>query len=164
MNAPRIETINQKKLAGKRMRMSLVNNRTGELWRSFMLQRGEFSNAAGTDLYSLQVYAPGHFLHFSPAAEFEKWALTEVRDFEGLPPGMEPFTLPGGMYAVFTYKGPSSGGPQVFQHIFGTWLPASEFLLDERPHFELLGANYKNGDPESEEEFWIPVRPKKQDC
>jgi len=32
--------------------------------------------------------------------------------------------------------------------------------LDNRPHFEVLGEKYKNGDPESEEEIWIPVKEK----
>jgi predicted transcriptional regulator YdeE len=31
-------------------------------------------------------------------------------------------------------------------------------LPDDRPHFEVLGKNYKNNDPVSEEEIWIPVR------
>ena len=37
-------------------------------------------------------------------------------------------------------------------------MPASEYILDKRPHFEILGEKYKNDDPASEEEVWIPVR------
>lgn len=48
----------------------------------------------------------------------------------------------------------------IFQYIFGTWLPASGYYLDNRPHFEILGHKYKNNDPDSEEEIWIPVKPK----
>lgn len=29
------------------------------------------------------------------------------------------------------------------------WLPNSDYLLDDRPHFELLGDKYKNNDPNS---------------
>jgi len=32
--------------------------------------------------------------------------------------------------------------------------------LDDRPHFEVLGDKYKNADPDSEEEIWIPIRTK----
>jgi AraC family transcriptional regulator len=34
--------------------------------------------------------------------------------------------------------------------------------LDDRPHFEVLGEKYKNNDPTSEKEIWIPILPKKQ--
>jgi len=67
--------------------------------------------------------------------------------------------LPGGLYAVFDYKG-SSNDPGIFQYIFGTWLPGSEYDIDDRPHFEVLGENYKTNDPNSEEEIWIPIRQK----
>jgi AraC family transcriptional regulator len=39
-------------------------------------------------------------------------------------------------------------------------LPNSAYELDDREHFELLGEKYKNNDPNSEEEIWIPIRPK----
>ena len=61
---------------------------------------------------------------------------------------------------IFDYKG-SSTDTSIFQYIFRTWLPSSSYQLDDRPHFEVLGAKYKNNDPESEEEIWIPIKPKK---
>lgn len=156
----RIEQLPEKKLVGKHLSMSLVNNKTEELWRSFMMHRKEIRNAVGTDLYSMQLHGPSYFQDFDPAKSFEKWAATEVRDFDAIPPGMERFLLPAGMYAVFHYKGLPEEGANVFQYIFGAWLPGSEYLLDNRPHFEVLGEKYKNGSPHSEEEIWIPVKPK----
>jgi AraC family transcriptional regulator len=73
---------------------------------------------------------------------------------------MEAFTLTGGLYAVFLYKGVSAAAAEAFQYILGNWLPNSEYTLDIRPHFEILGEKYKNNDPDSEEEIWIPVKPK----
>lgn len=154
---PEIKTIPSKKLIGLHLRMSLVNNRTGQLWGAFMPHRSQIVNALSKDLYSLQVYDPGHFEQFNPAHEFEKWALVEVSSFETVPEGMESFELPGGQYAVFLYKGLSTD-PAIFRHIFQTWLPSSGYRLDDRPHFEVLGDKYKNNDPESEEEIWIPVQ------
>lgn len=157
--APRIETLPEKKLLGKRLRMSLANNRTGELWRSLMPRRNEILHPVTSDLYSLQVYEkPFAYTDFTPATEFEKWALVEVTDFEFIPEEMEPFTLPGGLYAVFHYKGTPSEFAGTFHFIFGTWLPQSDYVLDHRPHFELLGEKYKNNNPDSEEEIWIPIR------
>jgi AraC family transcriptional regulator len=72
---------------------------------------------------------------------------------------METFVLSGGEYAVFDYKG-SSNDSSIFQYIFMNWLPNSGYNLDNRPHFEVLGEKYKNNDPTSEEEIWIPIRNK----
>ena len=157
---PAIKNLLAKKLVGKRVIMSLTENRTAELWKSFMIRRKEITNAVGSDLYSMQIYDQSYFEKFNPTAKFEKWATTEVSDFELVPPSMETFILPAGLYAVFFYKGDTRTGLQVFQYIFGTWLPQSRYLLDHRPHFEILGEKYKNGSPDSEEEIWIPVRVK----
>ena len=155
---PRIERLPQKRIIGKRLVMSLANNRTGELWSSFMPRRREVINALSSDLISMQVYSEplisGQF-----EQPFEKWAGVEVSDFSTIPEGMESFVLKEGLYAVFDYKG-SSTDHRIFGYIFGTWLPKSDYNLDHRPHFEVLGEKYKNADPNSEEEIWIPVKPK----
>lgn len=154
-----IKTIGQKKLAGKRLTMSLAQNKTGELWRDFMSRRGEITNNLTNELISMQVYPAAYFAEFSPVKEFEKWAAVEVIDFNHVPAGMETCLLPGGLYVVFHYRGLSTDS-SIFQFIFGRWLPGSGYVLDDRPHFEVLGEKYKNADPDSEEEIWIPVKPK----
>jgi AraC family transcriptional regulator len=74
---------------------------------------------------------------------------------------MESFELPGGLYAVFLYRGDARSASVFFQYIFGTWLPNSGYEPDDRPHFEVLGEKYKNNDPDSEEQIWIPIKYKK---
>lgn len=143
------------------MIMSFSDNKTGELWRSFMPRRKEIQNNIGIELYSMQIYAPLFFNNFNPNTAFEKWAAIEVTNFDTVPNEMEAFVLPGGLYAVFLYKGIASEAAKTFQYILGTWLPTSGYALDTRPHFEILGEKYKNNDPDSEEEIWIPIRPKK---
>ncbi len=159
MIEPRIETLQPKKLVGLRMAMSLSNNLTGKLWSNFMPLRGQIANKLSDDLISLQVFGPSYFANFAPTNEFEKWAAAEVDSFDSVPNGMETLALEGGLYAVFDYKGPSTD-PSIFQYIYGTWVPGSGYVLDSRPHFEVLGAKYKNADPTSEEEIWIPIRKK----
>lgn len=155
---PTKQSIEPKKMIGMHLPMTLANNRTGELWRSFMPRRREISGCLSADLISMQVYdspmQPG-----DPTQEFNKWAAVEVAADAPIPGGMESFTLPGGLYAVFHYQG-SSADIGIFQYIFGVWLPASPYLLDERPQFEVLGEKYKNLDPTSEEDIWIPIREK----
>lgn len=80
-----------------------------------------------------------------------------MTNFEQVPENMETFTLPGGLYAAFDYKGLNTDD-SIFQYIFGTWLPNSDYDLDDRPHFEVLGEQYRNNDPASEEEIWIPIK------
>jgi AraC family transcriptional regulator len=155
---PRIEILPEKKFVGKRIKMSFSNNQTHELWKSFMPLRREIKNNIGSDLYSVEVYEPLYFNNFNPEKEFDKWAAVEVTDFEKVPDDMDTLILPRGLYAVFLHKGAAGKGPETYQYIFGTWLPASDFLLDNRPHFAVMGEKYKNDDPDSEEEVWIPVK------
>lgn len=155
---PRIETLTEKKLIGKHVVMSLAENKVGELWRSFMPRRSEIKNRFSGDLISMRIYnSILDIQKFSSNAEFQKWAAVEVSDFDRVPEGMETFILPGGLYAVFFYKGLNTD-TRIFDFIFGTWLPNSNYELDARPHFEVLGEKYKNGDPESEEEIWVPIK------
>jgi len=140
--------------------MSFTKNRTYELWRSFMPRRKEIQNSVGTELYSIEVYPPLFYDNFNPDSEFEKWAAVEVSDFQTIPGEMETLTSPQGLYAVFVHKGPASEGPKTYQYIFTKWLPISDFQLDNRPHFAIMGEKYKSEDPGSEEELWIPIKPK----
>jgi AraC family transcriptional regulator len=158
---PRIEILPEKKLVGKRLTMSLSGNRTFELWQSFMPWRKEIKKSVSPDLFSMQVYDRSFdFWNFNMETEFEKWAAAEVSDFNEIPDGMEAYTLGGGLYAVFIHRGGPGTFSKTFQFIFGYWLPRSDYELDNREHFELLGEKYKNNDPASEEEVWIPIRGK----
>jgi len=154
---PRIEVLNQKKLVGINVAMSMHNERTGELWSRFMPRLEEIANKISEDRISMQVYPKSYFDHYNPKLEYIKWATVEVVDFYGLPEDMDHFILKEGPYAVFDYKGPSHD-KSIFQYIYGTWVPNSKYKLDDRPHFEVLGEKYKNNAQESEEEIWIPIQ------
>jgi len=155
----RFETSEEKKLAGKRKRMSFNNHNPHELWKSFMPRRKEIKNTKGTSLFSLEVYdSPLFFRNFNTDTEFDKWAAVEVENFDDIPDDMEMMTLPAGLYAVFIHRGPAYEAKITYDYIFKTWLPDSGFELDFRPHCAVMGDKYKNDDPESEEEIWIPVK------
>lgn len=156
---PRIETLSKTNLIGINLQMSLLNNRTGELWRTFITKLIELKIEANQDKYSIQLYSPDHFKQFNPNNEFTKWAAVQSNELDTTNIALESFILEGGTYAVFDYKG-SSSDPSIFQYIYTDWLPKSEYFLDDRPHFEILGEKYKNNDPQSEEEIWIPIKPK----
>ncbi|NKI32954.1 GyrI-like domain-containing protein [Croceivirga thetidis] len=156
---PTIKILQPKKLVGLSLKMSLVKNLTGRLWGQFGPRIREIQNRVSEDKISMQVCPPDYYAKFSPTTEFTKWAAVEVSSYDILPEGLQTFDLHGGLYAVFDYKG-SSADTSIFQYIFTDWLPKSGYVVDDRPHFEILGPKYKNNDPNSEEEIWIPVREK----
>lgn len=158
---PRIQTLSEVLLIGKKLRMNLMANQTQTLWQNFMPNRKEILNSIGDELYSVEVYdSLSYFSSFSPADKFDKWAAVRVADHEMVPAGMEALIIQSGLYATFSFKGLDSEAPAMYQYILGTWLPNSEYQLDNRPHFAVMGEKYKNNDPDSEEEFWIPITPK----
>src|SRR5262245_20931488 len=69
----KIVKFNGKRLVGLNMTMSLVQDRTSELWRSFQARKAEVQNASGPELFSLQVFPADYFSQFSPANTFTKW-------------------------------------------------------------------------------------------
>lgn len=156
---PRIETLEEITLVGKKVRMSLAGNKTAELWRSFVPNRTAIKSNTGSDLYSVEVYDDLTFFnHYDPTREFEKWAAIRVTDFDSVSDEMESLVIPRGLYAVFHYRGKASEAQETYQYIYGSWLPDSVYELDLRPHFALMGEKYRHEDPGSEEELWIPIR------
>jgi AraC family transcriptional regulator len=144
---PRIEILKEKKLVGRRRIMSFSSNNTKELWQGFMPRRKEIVNTLGSELYSIQIYSSNFFNNFDDDAEFGKWAAIEVSNFDCVPKEMESFVLSGGLYAVFLYKGDPREASPFFKYIIGDWQPNSNYILDDRPHFEILGEKYKNESP-----------------
>lgn len=156
---PRLFDAPARRLLGQRLVMSREHDRTPELWRAFMPRRREIEQAVGTDLFAVTQYPPAYFAAYSPSTAFCKWAAVEVPAGTAVPADMEALTVPAGRYAIFDYQG-SSLDTRIFQAIFTEWLPASGVLLDNsRPHLEVLGPGYRNADPNSEEEIWLPIRP-----
>ncbi|HAS43509.1 MAG TPA: GyrI-like domain-containing protein [Microscillaceae bacterium] len=155
---PKIIDLSETKLVGMHQPTSLANDQTRVLWQQFMPRRQEVQGRVGEHFYSMNIYATGFQMKdFTPQTEFEKWAAVAVIDFDNLPQGMETITVEG-KYAVFHHKGPANTFPQTLQYIHGVWLPGSEFQLDDRPHFEILGVDYVPTDPNAEEDVYIPIR------
>ncbi|MFP9115222.1 GyrI-like domain-containing protein [Flavobacterium sp. RHBU_3] len=156
LSLPEITTFPETRLVGMHSTMSFAQNTTPLLWQTFMPRRKEVP-AVDANLFSVQLYPQGFFEQFNPNAHFEKWAAVAVPNDAVVPQGMDALTLPGGLYAVFHYKGNPTNGSEVFRYILGEWLPQSGYTLDARPHFEILGERYKNNSDDSEEDIYIPI-------
>ncbi|MBZ4034372.1 GyrI-like domain-containing protein [Flavobacterium sp. 17A] len=155
---PLIKTLNEKKLIGHSIEMSFIENKTFQLWNGFMPKRKEINNLVNSNLYSLEVYPENYFDNFDPKNNFQKWAAVEVPDFENVIEEMKPLLIPSGLYAVFLHLGPATEAHKTYNYIFAEWLPNSEYVVDERPHFAVMNEKYKKDDPTSEEEIWIPIK------
>jgi AraC family transcriptional regulator len=134
---PRIEILNEKKLVGRRLTMSFADYKIVELWRTFSPRRKEINNNLTNDLISVVIYEPNHFTDFKPTNEFERWAAVEVSTFDYVPTEMETIILQSGLYAVFDYKGLNTDN-SIFQYILGTWLPTSDYELDNRDNVSYI--------------------------
>jgi len=157
---PKIVELKEKKLVGQFLEMSLINNTSRELFSDFMSKRKQIINAIGEDIYEVLEYDASHFKKFSPTNLFTKWATVEVSSFEKIPEEMKSLTISNGLYAVFHYKGLAKDFSALMQFIYGKWIQQSEFVLDDRPHFNHLGKKYKNNHPDSEEDVYIPIKQK----
>ena len=155
---PQIKSLPEKKLIGHSIEMSFIENKTFQLWSGFMPKRKEIKNTVDENLYSLEVYPENHFDNFDPNDIFQKWAAVEVSNFENVPSDMKTLIVPSGLYAVFLHSGPAVEAHKTYQYIFAEWLPNSEYVVDERPHFAVMDEKYKKDDPNSEEKIWIPIK------
>lgn len=160
MTAPRIVEIKPKILVGSRVQCSLKEDKTGALWQQFMPKRKNIQHRVNQDYISAQKFdGLLDLLSFTEETEFEKWAAVEVSKIGDIPEGLEQLNIEGGKYAVFIHRGLLSDFQKTKSYIFEVWLPESDFSLDDRVHFEVMGEKYYGPtDANSEEEIWIPVR------
>lgn len=145
-------------MIGMHLEMSISHDQTFKLFSTFMPRKKEIKSLS-QDVCSIQLYDDKTaFNDFSPATIYTKWAAVEVDKKQPLPAEMQELNIPAGKYAVFIHKGTVE---DFFQKtnpfIYGEWLPKSGFSLANRPHFQIMGEKYRNNDPESEEEVWIPI-------
>jgi AraC family transcriptional regulator len=156
----RIEDIDERNLIGIKTRTSIAENANRELWQTFKPLARNVRGRASTDFYSVEVFdAATSFENFTPATQYEKWAAVDVSNLSDVPGEMETLTL-SGKYAVFLHTGLPSDFPTTSRYIFGEWIPASGYEVDQRPHFEIMAADYLPDDPEATEEIFVPIKPR----
>lgn len=160
MYPPRIEIRPASHFIGLRLQLSLLQNRTPELFRSFMPRRNEISAILGAETYAIDILPPDYYTTFDPGKPFEKWAAIAVPPNSIIPEGMESLEVQEGLYAIFLHKGTAADAAKTYQYILNTWLPSSGYQLENRPTLACMGSKYQNNHPDSEEEIWIPISKK----
>ena len=156
----RMEELPSLQLAAKGITMTMAENRTVELWQSakpiMMRMQGRRPG-----FISMEVFPEGiNFENFTPRTPFQKWAAVQLDEGAAVPEGLEAYSLQGGLYAVFRFRGLPAQVAALMQHIFLEWIPASEYEVDDREQLAFMPEDYRPDDPDAEEEFFIPVRRK----
>jgi len=148
-----------KKLFGIKIEMSISVNKTFLLWNKFMSLKKLINYDIISDLISLQVYNKDYFKPFDPNKEFIKYAPKEVHNFSNLLNDFLCFELEVGLYLIFEHKG-NNNGHETLNYIINVWFPNSAYDFDNRTHFEVLSEKYDKDSDNSEEEIWIPFKPR----
>jgi len=154
---PKIITIENKKLVGHSIQMSLEQDKTVALFSRFMPQRKHILNAINNNVFEVLLYKNNDLKNFNPSNTFTKWAAVEVTSYDNVPKGMRTFDLESSLYAAFTYKGLAKDFGKFIHYIFTYYLPQSVYALDNRPHFNVLSEKTTRHSPDSEEKVWIPI-------
>jgi len=150
---PKITQISEKKVIG--MQSTMRHNEYGNivaLWKRFKPRTKAIKSVVNEEFIAMQIYSDFNSLE----KPFDIWACVEVLDFKDCILGMNSFTISGGEYAVFLHKGMDASS--TYQQIMTEWLPNSGYKIDDRPHFQVMGKKYKNGSPDSEEDFYLPIQ------
>lgn len=87
---------------------------------------------------------------------FKYLAGAQVTQPQNVAPPFCTLTLAPGPYMVFRARGPMSGLPALFDHVFSDWLPTSDFVQRQGPVFERY-PNDPRGGSDRAYEIWCPV-------
>lgn len=124
------------------------------IWQQFSPRKNEITNLLNNTSIAMQIFSVNE--NGEPEDSFNMWACVEVSELSEIPNGMEGFTIPKGEYLKVLHKGMNAG--DTYQKIMSDWLPNSGYVIDDRPHFQVMGEKYKNGSPDSEEDFFLPIK------
>jgi len=152
-----ISHIEPKLLAGQKIWTSISSQETAKLWAPFRRAIREKEGLSPKKFYSIGRYGREMSIEsFSIDSFFEKCAAIEIPLAE-CPVGFEEIKLEGGLYAVFSHRGSVTKFQATLQYFMLSWLPESNYQLDDRSHFETFDETYDPFAEDSVELVHIPI-------
>ncbi|MFD1314213.1 GyrI-like domain-containing protein [Namhaeicola litoreus] len=146
-------------LVGMKMNTNLQKNEAVSLWKKFKPRVKEISNRKDDRFYSLQNYHHFDPIQFTSETDFDRWAAVEVEKIGQIPEGMESILIPQGSYATFVHTGTVMDFSKALFYFFSQWLPDSDYVLENHPHFEVFDHRYLGPhNPNSIEDVFIPIK------
>lgn len=159
MQEPLILEVGPILLIGQSIETSLSSDETKSLWQSFKSNIDTIKHRKDDDFYSITNYNLDlNVMQLQPNAKFEKWAAVEVLDTNYIPKNMSTMLIERGLYAKFVHRGSHLIFHQTMQYVFGTWMPNSQYKVDNRPHFEIIKPDYKLNDAAAVEDIYVPIK------
>ncbi|TYP79159.1 AraC family transcriptional regulator [Paenibacillus methanolicus] len=142
-----------------------LDRNIAEAWREFGRLCASIPNVKpGARAFGLELYEEA--AQGTRSGAFTYVACIEVEEHAAPPSSMTMLVIPAGRYAVATHKGSTERLQETFGYVYGVWLPASGESL--RPwdgvddaagfDFELYDGRYRDGDPESELDVYVPLQ------
>lgn len=138
-------------LVGMKMRVKPQGKVPGQLWDEFGPRMGEIKHVASPDV----AYGLTDNMDMG-SGEFDYMAAMQVSSAEDTPPGMTAYNVPAQTYAVFPCTIPTLR--EVFDQIYGVWLPSSGYVRTAGPELELYDETFDPRDPAAVFEVYIPIQ------
>lgn len=126
-----------------------TRDRIPRQWEEYFASGQEVPGRSDTALYGVSY-------DVTEAGAFSYGVGVAAEAPDPLPAGMCRLALSPGPHAVFRHAGPMSDIPALFDHVFETWLPASDWEQAAGPVYE----RYTEGEDGMRTEIWVPVRPR----
>ena len=134
---------------------SLLEDQTALVFKQLMIWRKDSEEHRAQPVYDIKVYPEAYFSSFNPSRSFTKWAAVLQKDTMQVEE-LQSYVVDKGLYLCFTCEGRVSA--QFFQELYSSWLPQSEYELDDRPHFDKLWPDPAQRGAVLKEEIYIPVK------
>lgn len=150
MEAPKIVKKESFTVVGMKYHGQALKNEIPQLWQTFMGRMGEVKNIVGCG------NSFGVSLNFDEQSkEFDYIAAYEVSPAEDVPADLVTLEIPSAEYAVFICTLPTI--KQVYEHIYGVWMPQSGHQRAAGPEFEFYDEKFDPSNPASEMSVYIPI-------
>ena len=121
-------------VVGMAERFTPTSTRIPELWGRFAPRIHEIQHRRGLHTLGVSLDTePG----MGGDVTFTYLAGVEVETGTEVPEGMTAAAIPANTYAVVTHTGHISRLPDTVRHVWGRWLPASQYRHVPAPDFEL---------------------------
>lgn len=154
---PRIVQLEKLILVGRPYYGDANEHKFAKAWERFGNLEKEVSHRLNPMVgFGVEIYGP----EFQTEHQWTYFPSVQVSQFDDVPALLFAKTLPSATYAVFTAKGGIPKLGDTFMYAYMTWLPTSAYEVAFPFDFEYYDERFKDNDPDSEVDIYIPVKPK----
>lgn len=149
---PKILELDGFKFVGLRYFGDNKNQEIKGLWGEFNKNCDKFKHVkTNSPAIGLCIMIPGEMEKFEYSAGFM------VDSTADMDPMFVSRDVPPSKYAVFTHKGLLTNLMETYQYIFGVWAKKTDYKINELLNFEWYDDRFKDNDPSSEFDIYIPI-------